>query len=91
MANHTMAFDRPGTDTIHLEEALNQPGREKFIKAMYKELKDHVDRKHWKVIPLILVPQNKIPSPMLWLTKQKRNPIREIVKRKACLYTGGHK
>ena len=78
-------------DTMYLEEALRQPDREEFIKAMYKELNDHISRKHWKVVPLKSVPQYKKPIPMVWSMKRKRNPIGEIVKWKARLCAGGHK
>ena len=78
-------------DTMYLEEALRQPDREEFIKAMYKELNDHISRKHWKVVPLKSVPQYKKPIPMVWSMKRKRNPIGEITKWKARLCAGGHK
>ena len=51
-------------DTMYLEEALRQPDRDEFIKAMYKELNDHIGHKHWKVVPLKSVPQYK--SLYLW-------------------------
>ena len=39
------------TDTMTLTELLCQPDRSEFIKAMHKELSDHIDCKHWKVVP----------------------------------------
>jgi hypothetical protein len=39
-------------DTMTLEEAMRQPDRDEFIKAMHLELGEHIQRKHWKVIPL---------------------------------------
>ena len=76
---------------MYLEEALRQPDREEFIKAMYKELNDHISRKHWKVVPLKSVPQHKKPIPMVWSMKRKQNLIGEIMKWKARLCAGGHK
>lgn len=78
-------------DTMTLDEALNQPDREEFVKAMHKELKDHIERKHWKVIPLSAIPKHKRAIPMVWSMKRKRNPIGDIVKWKARLCAGGHR
>jgi hypothetical protein len=78
-------------DTMHMNEALMQPDREEFIKAMHKELNDHVKRKHWKIVPLSSVPKDKVTLPMVWSMKRKRNPIGEITKWKARLCAGGHK
>jgi hypothetical protein len=78
-------------DTMYLEEAMNQPDKPQFVQAMYKELQDHVNRRHWVVVPLKSVPANKKPLPMVWSMKRKRNPIGEITKWKARLCAGGHK
>ena len=39
-------------DTMTLIEALQQPDRHKFIKTMEKELRNHINRKQCKVVPL---------------------------------------
>ena len=44
--------DSSDPHTMTLEEALAAPDRNEFVLAMAKELKDHVDQKHWKVVPL---------------------------------------
>ena len=66
-------------DTMYLDVALKQHDREDFIKAMYKELGDHIDRKHWKVVPAKSVPANKVPISMVWSMKRKKNPIGEVI------------
>lgn len=58
---------------------------------MYKELQDHINRKHWKIIPAKRVPRDRVPIPMVWSMKRKRNPIGDIVKWKARLCAGGHR
>jgi hypothetical protein len=63
-----------------MNEALMQPDRAEFIKAMHKELNDHMEQKHWKIVPLSSVLKNKFTLPMGWSMKRKRNPIREITK-----------
>jgi hypothetical protein len=78
-------------DTMTMQEALAQPDREQFIKAMSKELQDHVNRCHWKIVPLKSVPTHKVPIPMVWSMKRKRNPVGDIIKWKARLCAGGHK
>jgi hypothetical protein len=78
-------------DTMAIQEALVQPDREHFIKAMSKELQDHGNRRHWKIVPLKTVPTHKVPIPMVWSMKRKRNPVGNIIKWKARLCAGGHK
>lgn len=78
-------------DTMTLDEALKQPDRDEFIKAMKKELMDHIERKHWKVVPIKNIPAPKKPIPMVWSMKRKRDPLGNIIKWKARLCAGGHK
>ena len=78
-------------DTMTLSEALQQPNRHKFIKAMEKELCYHINCKHWKVVQLKSIPIGKHAIPMVWSMKRKRNPLGDIVKWKARLCAGGHR
>jgi hypothetical protein len=70
---------------------LKEPDCNKFIKAMNKELTDHVDHKHWKVVPRKSIPAHKLLILMVWSMKRKRNPVGDIVKWKAYIYAGGRK
>lgn len=90
-AEHIYSLVGADPDTMTLDEALKQPDKEEFLKAMKKELLDHINRKHWKVIPLKVVPKGKRCLPMVWSMKRKRNPIGEITKWKARLCAGGHR
>ena len=67
-------------DTMMLSESLKQPDCHEFIKEMEKELRDHIDCKHWKMDPLKSIPVGKHAIPMVWSMKQKRDPHGDIVK-----------
>jgi hypothetical protein len=90
-SEHLVAFVGSDPDTMTLDEVLKAPDREQFIEAMCKKLHDHVERKHWKVVARKSVPNHKIPIPMVWSMKRKRNKIEEITKWKARLCAGGHR
>ncbi|CAJ1941720.1 unnamed protein product [Cylindrotheca closterium] len=80
-------------DTLTFDEAMKAHDRAEFIKAMYKELGDHIGRKHWKVVPIRSIPtySGKRAIPMVWAMKRKKNPLGEIIKWKARLCAGGHR
>jgi hypothetical protein len=78
-------------DTMTFAEAMQAPDRDEFVKAMHKELADHIGRKHWKIVPLKSIQYPKRAIPMVWAMKRKRNPIGEIIKWKARLCAGGHR
>ena len=77
-------------DAMPLEVALAQPDRDKFIGAMEKELKQHSELKHWRILHKSQVPQNAKPIPMVWTIRRKRDPAGGILKWKARLCAGGH-
>ena len=78
-------------DAMPLNVALQQPDRDKFIHAMARELEQHTELKHWKIIHKSQVPWNAKPIPMVWTLQCKRDPAGEIMKWKACLCAGGHR
>ena len=78
-------------DTMTLKEAMAQPDREDFLRAMHKELSDHINHRHWRVVPKKSVPPHKRCIPMVWSMKRKLNPLGEITKWKARLCAGGHR
>ena len=61
-------------DTIALDEATYQPGREEIIKSMHKELEYYIKRKHWKVIPPKYIPKGRLTISVVWYMKRKINP-----------------
>jgi hypothetical protein len=42
---------------MYLKEAMRQPDREKFIEAMKKEINDHTDNKHWRIVHRSTIPK----------------------------------
>ena len=86
-----LRFSNTDPDTMTLDKAMKQPDGEEFVKAMEKELMDHIERKHWKVVPMRSIPKQKKAIPMVWSMKRKRDPLGSILKWKARLCAGGHK
>ena len=78
-------------DAMPLNVAMQQLDREKFITATARELGQHTELKHWKVIHKSQVPKNAKPIHMVWTLRRKRDPGGEILKWKACLCAGGHR
>jgi len=76
-------------DTMTLDQALKEPDKQEFIKAMKKELADHTNRRHWKVVSSTSLPPGTKPLMMVWSMKRKRDPAGEIIKWKARLCVHG--
>ena len=69
----------------------SNPTRDKFIDAMARELGQHTELKHWKIIHKTQVPKNAKPIPMVWTLSCKRDPAAQTLKWKARLCAGGHR
>ena len=52
-------------DAMPLNVAMQQPDWDKFIAAMARELGQHSELKHWKIIRKSQVPKNAKPIPMV--------------------------
>ena len=73
-------------NTMTLKDALNEPDAEEFVKAMIKEVKDHVHREHWIIVSIhnmIKSGYKEKPIMGFWSVKRKTNPLGMIVKYKA--------
>ena len=68
---HVFSLITADSDTMTLAKALEEPDKDKFLKAMTKELMDHIQRGHWKVVPLDSIPSHKRAIPMVWAMKRK--------------------
>ena len=73
-----------------LNVAMQQPNWDKFIDAMARELGQHTELKHCKIIHKSQVLKNAKPIPMVWTLQRKRDPAGEILKWKALLCARGH-
>ena len=90
--NSSYALTQADPDTMTLKEAMRQPDADKFLEAMVKEVEDHVQRKHWRLVhnyELFNRDQQIKPIMAVWSMKRKRNPLGEIVKYKARLCAHG--
>ena len=74
-----------------IKEALQQEDRSKFLEAMHKELSDCISCRYWRALPRNLVPSHKRCISMVLSMKRKRDPVGNIIKRKAWLCAGGHR
>ncbi len=61
-------------DIINLVyQALRQPNARKFVEAVNKEINGHIDNDHWKLIPLIEVPEDTEIVPSVWAMQCKQD------------------
>ena len=87
------AMTQADPDTMTLKEAMAKPDVDKFLDAMIKEIQDHVQRKHWRLLSdkhMRKSGHKGKPIMGVWSMKRKRNPVGEIVKYKVrfCAHAG---
>lgn len=81
---------RHDPDTFYMHQALKQPDRVHFLDAMVKEVRDHTNRNHWKIVHISKVPAGTKILPMVWSMKRKRHiKIIKVYKHKAHLNVHG--
>lgn len=75
-------------ETYTFKDAMAQPDKDDFLKAMIKEANDHHDRKHWEIVKRT---EHDNPKTILaiWSFKRKRNPDGSLNKHKARLCAHG--
>jgi hypothetical protein len=77
-------------DTMYMHEAMREPDREEFKKAMEKEVHDQMENGNFSIIKRQAVPKGKTILPAVWQMKRKRDILtREIKKYKARLNIDG--
>jgi hypothetical protein len=84
----SLAAQTVGNDVYYFHQAMQQDDRDDFIQAMIKELQDHQENGHWK-----LVRRSEIGKATtikaIWSFKRKRRPDGSILKHKARLCAHG--
>jgi Reverse transcriptase (RNA-dependent DNA polymerase) len=79
-------------DTLYYHEAMREPDRPEFIKAMVKEVQSHTENGVWELVPRSSVPLGTNILPAVWAMKRKRQiATREVYKWKARLNIDGSK
>jgi len=69
---------------MYYHQAMKQPGREKLIEAIEKELQGHYKEGNYELFPRAKLPKNALVLPHVWQLKRKRlTKTREISKWKA--------
>jgi hypothetical protein len=77
-------------DTIYFHEAMREPDRQQFIRAMKKKVESHTNNAVWKLVPKDTIPLGTKVLPAVWAMKRKRRiDTREIYKWKARLNIDG--
>jgi hypothetical protein len=85
MAQSTVASN----ETFNYKEALQQPDKIEFIKAMINEVDDHETRKHWTLMKRCDLPNGTKTIMAIWSFKRKRYPDGTLNKHKARLCAHG--
>ena len=77
-------------DTYTFKEMMQQEDKGNFMEAMVKEVDDHVERRHWSMIPRSMMPAGMKTILAIWSVKRKRLPDGTITKWKArlCCHCG---
>ena len=79
-------------DTMYFDQAMRQPDKDEFVKAIVQEVNAHIDRNHWELIPRSQVPKGNDILPAVWSMKRKRDiKTRQVYKWKARLNVHGGK
>ena len=79
-------------DTMYMDQAMKQPDRKQFIKAMVDEVAAHTNNGHWKLLLKSDVPTGIKILPSVWAMKRKRRiATQQVYKWKARLNIHGGK
>jgi hypothetical protein len=65
---HSASYD---PDVTYINEAMRQPDRDKFLKAMEEEIRAHTENRNWTLITRDKVPNNQPILPAVWAMRSK--------------------
>jgi hypothetical protein len=68
-------------DTIYLHEAMKEPDKADFIKAVQKEVQDQMDNGNYSILHQSELPKGATVLPAVWQMKRKRNIMTQQVKK----------
>ena len=87
--NYALATDLSNNEVFTYSQAMRQPDRQEFIKAMAKEVGDHEERGHWELVLRSTLPEGVKTIKAIWSFKRKRFPDGSLNKHKARLCAHG--
>jgi hypothetical protein len=77
-------------DTMYFHQAMKAPDKKELVKALVKEMNDHVVAKNWELVPREDVPEGVRVLDSVWAMKRKRDILtRKVLKYKARLNVHG--
>jgi hypothetical protein len=79
-------------DAMYYHQAMKQPDRAEFIKAMEDEVRSRTEAKQWRIVARSSIPKGTHILPAVWAMRRKRRiDTREVYKWKARLVIDGSK
>jgi hypothetical protein len=77
-------------DTMYFHQAMKAPDRDELVKAIVKEMNDHIVSKNWELVPRQDVPPGMKVLDSVWAMRRKRDILtRKVLKYKARLNVHG--
>jgi hypothetical protein len=77
-------------DTMYLHQAMKEPDKKQFVKAMQKEVRDQMENGNFTVMHKSKLPKGSTVLPAVWQMKRKRHiKTRKVKKHKARLNIDG--
>ncbi len=86
-----IAFKASGDpDTMYYHQAIREADKDDFLKAIVKEVNDHIEGNHWELVPRESLPKGAKVLDSVWSMKRKRDiKTRQVYKHKARLNIHG--
>jgi hypothetical protein len=86
MADPIAFLAKADEDTMYFHQAMKAPDKKEFVKAIVKEMNDHIVAKNWELVPREDVPEGVRVLDSVWAMKRKRDILtRKVLKYKARL------